>query len=231
MKKHAPVVQILTFFMILSFFILPSLFISNINNAAQSFSKWNFPVYQVLTGSFFLLFYIFYIGGNQSKIISKHSTVISKIIYISFTVVFTLSLLFFNCLIFKSISLLFPDKITDLSIAKPDSFTAFLFCLINFLFSACYEEVLYRGYLCDSVLSFFNLNFKTGSKAQKTIVLIIEIICTILFAIPHYYGGLLSVLNAVTAHIILRVIYLKTGNLYSNIVAHWLYNVLILFVF
>ncbi|MDD7268383.1 MAG: CPBP family intramembrane metalloprotease [Treponema sp.] len=103
--------------------------------------------------------------------------------------------------------------------------------MINFGFSAIYEEVLYRAYLPEALILLFRINVKENTKFKYISLFFAEAIGALLFAFAHIYAGWLSVLNAILAHLILRLIYRKTGNIYINITAHWLYNLLILLVF
>lgn len=230
MKKHSFIVEIFTFIICFLFFVLPPLFVFGSNFNDQIFQSWTFPWYQIITGSLFFCFYIFYINNSYDKKLTSIELK-QKFLFISFTIVFILALLFFNSLVFKFLALLFPKGTNQLQVIKPNTFLEFLFCMINFGFSAIYEEVLYRAYLPEALILLFRINVKENTKFKYISLFFAEAIGALLFAFAHIYAGWLSVLNAILAHLILRLIYRKTGNIYINITAHWLYNLLILLVF
>lgn len=224
MKKHSQVVQILIFLLLMCF-VIPPLFNTSVNLNSLPFQEWTFPITQFCFGIIFLIIYIFELYSSEQDKINA-LPLRAKSIYISFTILFTISLLFFNALVFKYLSFVIPSGAKDIPIVKPSIFLEYVFCLINFICSAIFEEVLYRAWLPELILSFFKIDDK-----KKIFNWIIELLVTLLFAFAHLYAGWLSVANAIFAHIILRTIYIKTGNLYSNMISHSIYNVLILFVF
>jgi len=226
MKKHSLTVQIPIFLIIFVLFIIPPFFVKN---SQISYENWNFPWMQIITGTGFLCFYIFYIRDSKAKK-DLNTSAAQKLLYNSFTVVFTLALLFFNSLIFKFLATLFPNMSNEVQVTRPDTVLSFIFCFLNFAFSACYEEILYRGYVSDCLISIFKIE-EIQDKKRIVFIVVIEISVALLFAFAHIYAGVFSVINAVIAHVILRTIFIKTKNLYTNIIAHCLYNLLILFVF
>lgn len=228
MKKHSLVQQILNIFIISFLFVIPPIFNTGKTFNPQTFQSWNFPWLQIITGYFFLFIYKKYLYEPENDKLQP-LTEKAKLLYSSFTVLFTLSLLFFNALIFKFLSILIPQGAQNISVNKPESVPVFVYCLLNFLFGSIYEEVLYRSFLPDSLKNLFNI--EKGDVSKRYFALCIEILAALLFAFAHLYAGWLSVLNAVIAHFILRLIYTKSGNLYTNMAAHFLYNLLILFVF
>ena len=112
--------------------------------------------------------------------------------------------------------------IPQINVLLPDSFITWLFCILNFLFSAFFEEVIYRFYLPMSLHSFFSQK----SQENKAVFILIEVICSLFFAFSHLYLGFLSVLNAFFAHIVLRSSFFVSRNIYCNTAAHFLYNVI-----
>ena len=47
----------------------------------------------------------------------------------------------------------------------------------------------------------------------------------ILFALAHKYLGIYAMINAFFACIVLRICYIKTQNIITNTIAHFLYNI------
>lgn len=219
MKLHSFKYQIFIFSIILIFFILPPV-ISGFSNPAQnSFSSWNFP----LTYSVLFICSCFIYFSNREKKFSDKTSIFYKFI---FPATFIFCLLFFNSLIFKAISL-FVSKtnfFSDTIVVKPKGIKEICYCLLNFLFSATYEEIIYRFYFPDALLLLF-------PKSKKILRIFFEFLAAFIFAISHLYLGILAVINAFTAHLILRIIYKKTDCIYSNIAAHFFYNIITLLVY
>ncbi len=140
---------------------------------------------------------------------------------------FTLGLLFFFSLIFKAFEFIFLKNESGLNVDLPQNFVAWLFCILGFIFSAFYEEVLYRFYLCESIIKF--IETKASEKTftfKRNIGLFFEIVIALLFAFSHLYLGWLSVVNAFAAHIILRITYKKSGAIWAGFIAHFIYNII-----
>ena len=85
-------------------------------------------------------------------------------------------------------------------------------------FGAVYEEALYRFF----VPQFFLFYFEGKAKV------FFEAVSVLLFALAHIYLGTAGFLNALICGIILRVCYKKTNDLWANCLIHFLYNSLLL---
>ena len=224
MKKNTSFLpDLFIFLVILFFFLIPPFFSPQITENNSPFLQWNFPSRQLIYALFAFSLYFFYRNEIQKDEKSK----INKIF--RFPLIFTFSVLFFIQLIFKFISISgnqFSQNQNGMdlqnNILQPDSFVAWIFCILNFLFSAFFEEVIYRFYLPLILHSFF----KRNSHENKAIFVLIEIVCCLFFAFSHLYLGFLSVLNAFFAHIVLRLSFFVSKNIYCNTSAHFLYNVI-----
>lgn len=122
------------------------------------------------------------------------------------------------------------------------SATALFAFLIPVIFYAASEEVLYRLYLPEA-LAWFSARVKTGKKAEpspeketppkesggKTGNLPGEILSILIFALAHYQGGILPVLNALVCGTILRICLKISKSLFPGILGHGLYNFILYF--
>ncbi|MDD6968890.1 MAG: CPBP family intramembrane glutamic endopeptidase [Treponema sp.] len=224
MKKNTSFLSdLFIFLVILFFFLIPPFFAPQISENNSPFLAWHFPSRQLIYALFAFSLYFFY----RNRVFSYEKRTINKIF--RFPLIFTFSILFFIQLIFKVISIsdnYFSQNqntiIPQINVLLPDSFITWLFCILNFLFSAFFEEVIYRFYLPMSLHSFFSQK----SQENKAVFVIIEIVCCLLFAFSHLYLGFLSVLNAFFAHIVLRSSFFVSRNIYCNTAAHFLYNVI-----
>lgn len=237
MKKHSFVSQIVIFSAIFLCFILSPFFVNSNNFDKNSFTTWDFPFQQMIMAIFAFVFFLFYIKDSENKTQkddkNQKNYKFWKIYNFFASVVFGVSILFFISLIFKiislklSVSLDLENTSNSIEVLKPSSFLQIFFAILTFLFSATYEEVIYRAYFTDALLNIFY------EKSSNKILLriIFEILGILVFAFAHFYAGILSVLNAAFAHCVLRMIYIYHKNIYGNIFAHCIYNILTLFVF
>jgi membrane protease YdiL (CAAX protease family) len=102
--------------------------------------------------------------------------------------------------------------------AERMTITNSVFGVLNFIAgtfcAAFYEEVLYRKYLPET------LKALTGNR----FLLLCEAAVFILFAAGHRYLGLMAVINAAVASVILRVCMIKTKSVWYGFAAHCMYN-------
>lgn len=228
MNKHSQPIKIVIFSIILCFFVIPPFFMEPINGDNTIFNHWNFPWYQILLGCLALIFYFFYIRNKDSgtkKILSQ------KLISFSLSFVFGFCLLFTSFLILNGASSFFQtsEQSSQTIITTPQTPVGFIFCILTFLFSAIYEEILYRIYFSSELISIFKTKEINSSKKRILCRILFETTGTLCFAFAHIYEGYLAVLNAAFAHLILRYLYLKNRNLPGIISAHFCYNLLALY--
>lgn len=116
---------------------------------------------------------------------------------------------------FVLLSLIFP--LPFLEFPLPEHSSEWFFVALTFAFSSFSEELLYRAYSLDlfkaSFLRFFP-HFTFFS----------EILAAALFSLSHLYLGFFAFLNALFAHVILRLLFIKNRTLWGNIVSHFIYN-------
>ena len=131
-------------------------------------------------------------------------------------------MLFCSALFLKGISCLFEGiTASEVKVELPDTFLSWIFCLLNFLCAGFYEEVLYRMYFPEA---FYTL---AGCKIKwKYLKIFCEAAACLAFAFAHLYLGFFAVINAALAHVILRWCLKFSGNLWSGVAAHFVYNVI-----
>lgn len=213
MKNHSLKIEIGTFLTILFLFIVPSLLPKLSADESNLFIQWSFPYIQILLGIFALLIFLFFCDDYK------------KITFFRFPAVLTVGSLFFVALIIKYISVKFNPSSEEFNVALPDTFVKWLFCILNFLFAAFYEEIIYRFYFIDALKKL--LSDKLNAKVVNYSC---EIAGLLIFAFSHYYLGWLAVLNAFFGHLILRFCYKRNNCIYPCVTAHFIYNVLSLLV-
>ena len=157
MKLHSFKYQIFIFSIISLFFVLPSLMTGLTNTSQNNFTEWNFPL------AYLILFFIssfVYITTTDSFSKPDKNYIFYKFL---FPATYIFCLLFCNSLIFKAFSTFFSKNyfFSNTVPTKPAAFKEILFCILNFIFSATYEEIIYRFYLPEALNLLFSQNKKT----------------------------------------------------------------------
>lgn len=223
MKKHSFPYEIVIFCAIFLIFVVPSLFTVTVQTSAYRMDFKSFPLVQFLSCFIAVCLYLFF--HEKQEGFFKNYGVFYKII---FPATFTFSVLFAVNLFFTFISKIVPQNLgwlflTDnIEISRPDSFLSGVFCVMNFLFAAVYEEIIYRYYFSDGLYQIIS-----QKSSKKFWIYFCEGLALVLFSVCHLYLGLLSVLNAAVAHFVLRRCYRKCGCIYTGIIAHFFYNLLV----
>ena len=220
MKLHSSFFKIVIFCVVFACFVLPPLFIKS----AINFEEWTFPFTQTVL--FALALFLLYAcrfttgdaleGGPRSKYFIFYNVI--------FPATFCFCILFSISLLTNGLAMICKMPSPEFKLLLPANALQWLFCLLNLFFAAFYEEVLYRFYLPETARFF-------AKKIQKKLIfLLIEAIFALIFAFSHYYAGIFAVFNALFAHIVLRCFYKKTGSLAAGISAHFVYNLVQLFL-
>lgn len=213
MKNHSLKIEIGAFLTILFLLIVPSLLPRLSADESNLFIQWNFPCAQIILGIFAFLIFIFFCDDYK------------KISFIKFPALLTVGFLFFVALVIKYISVKINPSADDFNILLPDSFVKWVFCILNFLFAAFYEEIIYRFYFIDALKKLLSAKFN-----NKAVSCLCEFAGVLIFAFSHYYLGWLAVLNACFGHVILRFCYKRNDCIYPCVTAHFIYNILSLLV-
>lgn len=115
----------------------------------------------------------------------------------------------------------------------PEGAADIAYSVLSLFVAALYEELLYRRFFPGELKYVFESDSPIGAKPQLSKILRIafELAIILLFALGHRYLGVWAVLNAFTAGCVLRFFCIRTGSVISGFVAHFAYNLLMLFVF
>lgn len=218
MKLHSFLYEILIFSLIFAFCVLPPCLILP-SEDAFFFSE---PIFPWKALCLFVFTVIFYLLILQKRLQPSYYTLLSF--------AFCFSLLFFNSLIMKAVSILVENNSADAKpgIVKPQNAVQWLFIILNFFFASAYEEVIYRAYFPDALISLLTRIHKVQENKVIRIIIVIlaEIIALLAFSFAHFYLGVLSVINAAFAHIILRLFYRRRHDIIAVWAAHFFYNII-----
>ena len=151
-----------------------------------------------------------------------------------------LAVLLFSGAVFEYVGSFFGGE-TEIEPGKIPVTTLFAF-FVPVIFYAASEEVLYRLYLPESLNKFFSriklikreesfIGEKISRKAPQEAEWNLpgEILSILIFALAHYQGGILPVLNALVCGTILRICLKMSKSLYPCILSHGLYNFILYF--
>lgn len=214
MNFHYLLRETIVFFIVFLFFILPSLLV---NQTTFVMEKWSFPAIQF---SLAVSGLIICLVENKNLVSLKKSDRIKTFTNIGASLFSFGMLCVISCIfqLFAYYVIHFQEKYT---IKAPSSILQYIFLVLTFLFSAFYEESLFRLYLPE-VCS------KISGKVKNTFasLAIAELIPALLFSFCHRYLGWLAVLNAFLCHFVLRFCYKKTENFLYGTVIHAIYNIL-----
>lgn len=211
MKRLYIFFEILIFTLICAFIIIPPFFTPRITDISQLFT-WTFPWAQAGFAFFSIVLYFF-----TRKIFCSQK----KIIYPS---MLCLAILICSALILKFISSKTGGS-TALPTNKFLTETALdgIFCFLTFLFGAIWEEIIYRYYFTDALKRLLGY---TKMPDGNVIFFITEGLGLVVFAFAHLYMGPLSVIHAAIAHVVLRILYKKTGLIWNSVLIHFVFNII-----
>ncbi len=217
MKFH----QLFTLFIVLVFLVFPPIFVtktsmSEIQGYTQNFNRFSiFTIVISLLWSIFL--YIF--TEKKEKKLTRSSLRISLLSFI---------LIFYISWIFQQLSIFLGLNPTNQKIIM--SVQDKILNCVQIVILCVYEEILYRMYLATSftkTFTFLTDKFIKKSFDKNFIELISIFVVAIFFALAHLYSGIINVIFGFLASLIFSIVYKKTKNIFSPIIAHILYNILI----
>ena len=102
---------------------------------------------------------------------------------------------------------------TGVLLKSPESFSSWIFLLFTLATGAFFEEVVYRQFVPESLISILG-KWKIP----------VEIFSVVIFALAHRYLGWISVCNAVFCGLVLRLCRIKTDSILPSFAAHFIYN-------
>lgn len=228
---HKNTAKISLFFILALFPVLLPVFTVS---RASPFVKWDFPFQGLILAVFALVLITanleLYKSENEDSPEEDSKKVLRKKLIFLLYAVCTFVLLNVTAFIMQKTGDLmnYISHVSEnekIEILKPADFKAWIFCILNFLFSSFYEESVYRFFLPEAMI-YFTRNCKDKRMAEIDC----EILGMILFALGHIYLGILSVINAAIAYVILRICFKKTRSLVPGTAAHFFYNLLQLIV-
>ncbi len=114
---------------------------------------------------------------------------------------------------------------SGITVNPPQGPSQTAFCIMNFMAAAFYEEVIYRFYFPDALRRIFRTE-----RHGRTAAALCETAGLAAFAAAHSYLGAPSVINAAAAHITLRLCMKRTHNIRAGTSAHFLYNLISLYL-
>ena len=216
MKNHSLLINLIIFFLVLFFFVIPPAFFPS--KAVETIS---FPITNLVL--FLFSIFLFYFTSRKEKDFKNPKKNKGRLFKLILNAALCFASLFALGMIFNFLSFQFSQK--KAGICLPETKKEFFYITLSFLFSAFYEEILYRLYIPEQIKTFFH-----GTKKYITVFLISEIPSLLFFALAHKYNGIFAVLNAGFAYIILRFFYKKTDNIFVNVASHFFYNLMMLFL-
>lgn len=211
MKRLYIFFEILIFTLICAFIIIPPFFTPRITDISELFT-WTFPWAQAGLCIFCIVLYFF---TRKSFCRPK------RFFYPS---MLCLAILICTALIIKFISsrtggtTALPSKSL-----LPQTALQGIFCFLTFLFGAVYEEIIYRYYFTDALKRLLSYTKLPDSRGTFYIT---EGLGLLVFAFAHLYMGPLSLINAALAHVVLRILYKKTGLIWNSVLIHFVFNII-----
>ncbi len=223
MKIHYFFKEIAVFSAVFLFLLMPSLF--QASPAEGTFSAWNFPAVQLvfMAFSFFFIFFETNIYSLKDFIFQPFFKNRLKRELIFFIGGF--AFLFAFAIFFQFAASFFSSSLPKVEFIRPENLKKWIFCILSFFSGAILEENIFRIYLPAFFRKIFPQKYCSGF-----FQLVPEFFPCLLFALCHRYLGFFAVLNAFTAHIILRFVFFKNSNPLLNYSIHFFYNILNVFL-
>ena len=210
MKIHYFFKEIAVFSAVFVFLLFPSLSQGAVREGA--FSAWNFPFQQFVFMAFSFFFIAFELNLYSFSSLKNFlfppfsKTNLKRGMFFFFLGFAALAALAFFFQILAGFVLEDGRKSQNLNFSAPENVKNWIFCILTFpsFFRKLFPQKYLSGFL-SAVPEFFPC---------------------ILFALCHRYLGLFAVLNAFSAHIVLRLMFFRTSSPVLNYSVHFFYNIL-----
>ena len=186
MKLKSSYAKILLFCLVFVVLIIPPLF--ERPDLTIVFENWHFP----LPALCLFIFSLFLIYINKELFFHLKKSRYQIFYNFLFPLTLCFCSLFAVSLLIQGLSLIFKNSSNNVFVAKPDAANEWFFCIMQFLFSAFYEEIIYRFYFPDFLLSLIQ-NKNIEEHRLKFCKAGIEISACILFSLAHFYAGIFAV--------------------------------------
>lgn len=232
MKIRSFLLKALLFVIVFFTFLLPPL-IQKTTEILDFSSSRIFVSECIQTVCVFIILYFYRIISGKtnlffdSKYINKCKDKKFRLFIYSGYMFLTFGVLCISSAILQGIAFFLQDvNNNNTNIISPKGI-AWIYCILGFLFAAIYEECMYRVFVPESLYDFsYYLLDKCNKNNKKIAFIISEILSVFIFSFAHRYLGVFAVINAFLGYLILRFCYKKTGCIFINIFAHFLYNLL-----
>ena len=231
---------LLQFSLILLIFVCPPLFVNYSDNLAVDFSKFSFFALISLILALFLYFQDRRERFSQGNPVQDNKKTIWKAAAFTSQYFLTFGSLVVGAVLFELLGLAIKAKSLE-NVILPSTFLQGLYCAFTLAAAAFYEECLYRLYLPRAlkkilVLTRAGKKFESvenlgadektvaGDKLEAVLNFLAEGAVVLLFAFAHRYQGILALLNALLAGVILRLAFVKSKSLWPAYLAHLSFN-------
>lgn len=213
---------LLQFSLILLIFVCPPLFVNYSDNLAVDFSKFSFFALISLILALFLYFQDRRERFSQGNPVQDNKKTIWKAAAFTSQYFLTFGFLVVGAVLFELLGLAIKAKSLE-NVILPSTFLQGLYCAFTLAAAAFYEECLYRLYLPKALKKILVLT-RAGKKFEAVLNFLAEGAAVLLFAFAHRYQGLLALLNALLAGVILRLAFVKSKSLWPAYLAHLSFN-------
>lgn len=221
-------------------FVCPPLLVDFSDNLAVDFSKFNFFALISLILALFLYFQDKRERFGQENPVQDKKKALWKAAAFTSNYFLTFGFLVLSAVLFELLGLAIKARSLE-NVILPSTFLQGLYCAFTLAAAAFYEECLYRLYLPKALKKILawtragkrlesgeNLGAdeKTlaGDKLEAALNFLAEGAAVLLFAFAHRYQGILALLNALLAGVILRFAFVKSKSLWPPYLAHLSFN-------
>lgn len=225
-KKYLYIAETCEYLLICIILVLPPITLAQQNTVNLNI---DYTPYSVFFRTIVVIYLSFRIHDNaytanlhQKPTISY--TNIPKSVLISIQSIGLLFLLIGISIVFN---LVFDDPTTPIRVSPPHTIALWLWFIFGTIAFACFEEILFRRYLPDQARYFFHIaNVRPTQHIEKVIIILIETLVIILFALAHRYMGFIAVCTALFSALALRLSVYKFSSIIPACIAHSLNNIL-----